>query len=57
MVVKGTSFNAWCKEHGIVRRTAEQALIGHNQSENARCLLHRIISEADLDEDYPWRIG
>jgi hypothetical protein len=50
MVVKGTSFNAWCKEQGIVRRTAEQALTGDNQSENARFLVHRIVAEAQLDE-------
>ncbi|MDP2733409.1 MAG: hypothetical protein Q8O63_09930 [Hoeflea sp.] len=47
MIVKGTSFNAWCKSRGIVRRTAEQALTGENQSENARNLVRRIVKEVE----------
>lgn len=53
MVIKGTSFNAWCKEHGVVRRTAEQSLTGQNRSENALELARWIISEAGLAEELP----
>lgn len=47
-VIRGTSFNAWCKANGIVRRTAEQALVGDNKSENARTLVRGILSTLEL---------
>lgn len=47
-VMRGTSFNAWCRENKIVRRTAEQAINGENRSENAQKLAQRIIDEAGI---------
>ncbi len=47
-VMKGISFNLWCKEKGIIRRTAEQALLGINNSRNARSLVQRIVIECGI---------
>lgn len=44
-VLQGTSFNAWCKANGVVRRTAEQSLSGEIQSDNAKRLI-RVILQA-----------
>lgn len=41
-VLNGTSLAAWCRENGVVRRTAEQAINGSNRSDNARLLAERI---------------
>ncbi len=47
-IVQGTSFNAWCKANHIVRRSAEQALLGDNKSSNARELAEFILKAAGL---------
>lgn len=49
-VTQGTSLNAWCKEQGVVRRTAEQALTGENRSVNAAVLASRIKTAAGIGE-------
>ena len=49
-VSQGTSLNAWCREHGVVRRTAEQALTGENRSENAIALAAQIKVAAGIGE-------
>ena len=49
-VLQGLSFNAWCKANGIVRRTAEQSLIGDIHSDNAKALVSKIVRDAKLFE-------
>ena len=46
-VEKGTSLNAWCRENGVVRRTAEQSLAGEIKSANAKKLISRIVDAAE----------
>lgn len=48
-VLQGSSLSAWCKENGIVRRTAEQSLNGENRSDNAYALAAQICIAAGLD--------
>jgi hypothetical protein len=50
LVLKGTSFNAWCRANSIVRRTAEQALTGQTQSANAQTIINRILRDASLSD-------
>jgi hypothetical protein len=45
-ILKGTSFSAWCKANNVVRRTAEQSLLGDIKSENGRALVERILADA-----------
>ena len=49
-VLRGTSFNAWCKANSVVRRTAEQSLIGHIRSDRAQQLLQRIVRDVNLSD-------
>tara|TARA_R110000751_G_scaffold180038_2_gene286494 strand:+ start:38754 stop:38966 length:213 start_codon:yes stop_codon:yes gene_type:complete len=42
-ILQGSSFNAWCKANGVVRRTAEQSLTGEIQSDNAKRLVQTIL--------------
>lgn len=42
-ILQGSSFNAWCKANGVVRRTAEQSLSGDICSENAKRLVETIL--------------
>ncbi len=56
-VLQGTSLNAWCKAHGIVRRTAEQSLNGENISNNAIALAARIRLAAGLKSSDCSRCG
>lgn len=43
-ILQGSSFNAWCKANGVVRRTAEQSLSGEIQSDNAKRLVQAILA-------------
>lgn len=43
LILQGSSFNAWCKANGVVRRTAEQSLSGDIRSENAKRLVETIL--------------
>lgn len=42
-ILKGSSFNAWCRSNGVVRRTAEQSISGEIQSENAKQLVQKAL--------------
>lgn len=47
-LMRGTTFNSWCKGNGVVRRTAEQSLVGDIQSANAQNLVTVITRAAGL---------
>lgn len=46
-ILQGSSFSAWCKANGVVRRTAEQSLSGEIQSDNAKRLVQTILQAVE----------
>lgn len=44
-VSRGSSLNAWCREHGVNRQTAEKALKGERYSKRAHLLRQRLANE------------
>jgi hypothetical protein len=45
LLVRGSSFNRWCSEHGVSRQYATAAVKGALQSEPAKALKARVIRE------------
>ena len=42
-VAQGTTLSRWCRENGVRRQNAQQALIGSWDGPKARVLRHRLI--------------
>lgn len=47
-LIQGISFSAWCREHGILRSSATQALTGSWNGPKARALRARIVHAAEV---------
>lgn len=51
-VRRGTTFNAWCREHAVHRGNANVALLGGWRGPGAKKLVKRIIKAARLNPDH-----
>ena len=49
-VRQGTTFGAWCRERGINRSNARQAVVGSWNGPKARALRQRLIKAARIQE-------